>query len=69
MSEKKSWSLPGMACLTFKEIQEETKKSKAYGATIEGGCWFSHVGGIGEMEDSYGRRSRETKPELPEPKI
>lgn len=62
MTEKKKkrmpWEAPELALPTHKEIQEEDKKSKAFRDTIEGGCWFSHVGGIHTMEESYAKRNR-----------
>lgn len=73
MGKKMPWEAPDMATLTPDEIQKEKEKADAHGATIEGGCWFSHVGGIDDMEKSYGRRSRDrdegsgTSP-LPKPK-
>ena len=63
MPKKMPWEAPDIASPTFREIQEEKEKDRAHGATIEGGCWFSHVGGIDKMEKSYGRRSRDAKPE------
>jgi hypothetical protein len=62
MSEKKKkrmpWEAPELALSSYKDTQEEDKKSKAYRDTIEGGCWFSHVGGIHDMEESYAKRNR-----------
>lgn len=59
MGKRMPWEAPDIASLTPDEIQKEKEKADAHGATIEGGCWFSHVGGIDAMEKSYGRRSRE----------
>lgn len=58
MAKKMPWEAPDTVGPTYREIQEERRKDRAFGDTIEGGCWFSHVGGIDEMEKSYGRRSR-----------
>ncbi len=57
---------------THEERERERRLDEAYGATIEGGCWFRHTGLIDEMEKDYGKRGRErdtpeTEQSLPEP--
>ncbi len=57
------WEMPDMAHINAKDIEAESKKEQAFGDTIEGGCWFSHVGGIDEMEKDYANRSKEHNPD------
>ncbi|MCB1680445.1 MAG: hypothetical protein H6858_05365 [Rhodospirillales bacterium] len=65
MAKKMPWEVPDMALPTAKDAEAEREKDRAFRDSIEGGCWFSHVGGIDEMEESYARRNRGLSPESP----
>ena len=57
MTKKMPWQAPDMASLSSTEEAKERQKYLALRDAIEGGCWFSHVGAIGDMERSYAKRS------------
>lgn len=58
MSKKKlPWEAPVLGGLSSRDLEKEKAKEAALGDVIEGGCWFSHVGGIHDMEEDYAKRS------------
>ncbi len=56
-NKKLPWEAPDLGSVSSRDIEAEKAKEQAFGDMIEGGCWFSHVGGIHDMEEDYARRS------------
>ena len=66
MSNSRPWSIPRMA--THAEIRAASERDFAdRRPVVEGGCFFSHVGGIDELEKAYVVQRREGDPRFHPP--